>query len=126
MFASTCNALDITPPNFPPDPVTLAELSINAIAGINADRPLDFSQPRYFGGLSMPDPSLEAIGKTLEDRARELVGEDAAPGEYWDAVEGLAIAELDARWLDFEDGELELYLSNFLDELRQKLDLADL
>lgn len=112
--------------NLPLEPLTLLERSIEACTGRNALRPLDFSHPQHLGGFCIMDNRLEDLGKEISARARELVGQDGDNQAYLDAVEMLAIEVLDSRYMAFEEGELEQYLSQFLDELRLKLGLDNL
>ena len=72
----------------------------------------------------MNDPRLVEVGARLEKIVSESCYPHPPPAqELFDIFEEVAIQILDSEFADYEEGELQKYLEEFLNRKRQELGL---
>jgi hypothetical protein len=73
----------------------------------------------------MTHHSLAEVRACLEETADRLCGEQATPGARFDQLESLAINTLDSQYMNYRDGELQAYLTTWLNLQSLELGLTD-
>ena len=73
----------------------------------------------------MSDRCIDEIGKELEAAVSRANQANLQGRELYDIYEQIAIQILDSEHLDFAPGELQRYLTDYLDSVRERLGLPN-